>query len=172
MREIMVTINITSDINIPNNSIAIIKPDLLGVTSLEIKLGNSAVFLKNNMLCYANSCALVRDADFRVHLHKITTETLVITGDDDSVTNVAQAEELVKNIPNASLKVIPARHLSSTELPKEYAGKKYPTKYYLKEDSAIDIHGDTDFTEPQMKGIIRKRSKVIGYFMDNGNIWN
>ncbi len=48
MREIMVTINITSDINIPDNSIAIIKPDLLGITSLEIKLGNSAVFLKNN----------------------------------------------------------------------------------------------------------------------------
>lgn len=80
-----------------------------------------AVFLKNNALGYANSCAAVRDGDFRKHLHKITTETLIITGNEDEVTNVAQAEELVKNIPNASLKVLPARHLSSTELPEEYA---------------------------------------------------
>jgi 3-oxoadipate enol-lactonase / 4-carboxymuconolactone decarboxylase len=80
-----------------------------------------AVFLKNNALGYANSCAAVRDADFRDDLYKITAETLVITGDEDVVTNVAQAEELVKKIPNASLKVLPARHLSSTELPKEYA---------------------------------------------------
>lgn len=80
-----------------------------------------AAFLKNNAFGYANSCAAVRDADFRDHLHKITTETLVITGNEDVVTNVAQAEELVKSIPNASLKVLPARHLSSTELPEIYA---------------------------------------------------
>ena len=79
------------------------------------------VFLKNNIFGYTNSCAAVRDADFRDYLHKITVETLVITGDEDVVTNVAQAEVLAKNIPNASLKVLPARHLSSTELPKEYA---------------------------------------------------
>jgi phospholipid/cholesterol/gamma-HCH transport system substrate-binding protein len=48
MREIMVNINITSDIDIPNNSIAIIKPNPLGITNLEIKLGDSNVFLKNN----------------------------------------------------------------------------------------------------------------------------
>lgn len=80
-----------------------------------------AVFLKNNALGYANSCAAVRDADFKEHINKITAETLVITGDEDAVTNVAQAEVLVKNIPNAILKVLPARHLSSTELPAEYA---------------------------------------------------
>jgi len=48
MREILVTLNITSDINIPNNSIAVIKPNLLGTTALEIKLGDSKVFLKHN----------------------------------------------------------------------------------------------------------------------------
>jgi len=46
---------------------------------------------------------------------------LVITGDEDPVTNVEQAEFLAKNIPNATLKILPARHLASTELPKEYA---------------------------------------------------
>jgi 3-oxoadipate enol-lactonase/4-carboxymuconolactone decarboxylase len=80
-----------------------------------------AVFVKNNVLGYANCCAAVRDADFRDDLHKIKSETLVITGNEDLVTNVAQAEELVKNIPNAHLIILPARHLSSTELPERYA---------------------------------------------------
>lgn len=54
-------------------------------------------------------------------LQNNTVETLVITGDEDPVTNVEQAEFLANNIPNASLKVLHARHLASTELPKEYA---------------------------------------------------
>ncbi|MEP7165647.1 MAG: MlaD family protein [Ferruginibacter sp.] len=48
MREIFVNLNITSDINIPDNSIAVIKPNLLGTTSVEVKLGDSHVYLKNN----------------------------------------------------------------------------------------------------------------------------
>jgi 3-oxoadipate enol-lactonase/4-carboxymuconolactone decarboxylase len=80
-----------------------------------------AVFVKNNALGYANSCAAVRDADFRNDLHKITAETLVITGNEDAVTNVEQAKELVKNIPNANLEILAARHLSSTELPEVYS---------------------------------------------------
>jgi len=57
MREILVDINITSDINIPNNSIAIIKPNPLGTTSLDIKLGDSKVYLKNkdNVITEANA---------------------------------------------------------------------------------------------------------------------
>lgn len=81
-----------------------------------------ADFIQNNALGYANCCAAVRDADFRDHLHKISAHTLVITGNEDVVTNAEQAEVLAKKIPNASLKILKARHLSSTELPKEYAG--------------------------------------------------
>ncbi|MFN8347005.1 MAG: 3-oxoadipate enol-lactonase [Spirosomataceae bacterium] len=80
-----------------------------------------AMFLRSHVQGYANCCAAIRDADFREQLQHITVETLVITGDEDPVTNVEQAEFLVKNIPNARLKVLPARHLASTELPKEYA---------------------------------------------------
>ncbi len=47
MREILVNMTITKDLDIPDNSIAIIKPDLLGTTSVEIKLGDSKVYLKN-----------------------------------------------------------------------------------------------------------------------------
>lgn len=47
MRSIAVAFNITKDINIPNNSIAVIKPNPLGITSVEIILGNSMQMLKN-----------------------------------------------------------------------------------------------------------------------------
>lgn len=46
MRRIMVELNITKDINIPSNSIALIKPNPLGTTSIEIKLGDAATNLK------------------------------------------------------------------------------------------------------------------------------
>lgn len=48
MRHIDVELNITKDILIPDNSIAIIQPNPIGTTSIEIKLGDSKIFLKNN----------------------------------------------------------------------------------------------------------------------------
>ena len=47
MREILVDLNITKDIDIPKNSIAIIKSNPLGTTSVEIKLGDVVENLKN-----------------------------------------------------------------------------------------------------------------------------
>ena len=47
MREILVDLNITKDIDIPKNSIAIIKSNPIGTTSVEIKLGDAVENLKN-----------------------------------------------------------------------------------------------------------------------------
>ncbi|GEL11032.1 4-carboxymuconolactone decarboxylase /3-oxoadipate enol-lactonase [Flavobacterium glycines] len=80
-----------------------------------------AMFLNTDVLGYANCCAAVRDADFRADLHKITSKILVITGDEDTVTNIEHAEFLVKQIPDATLSILPARHLSATELPEQFA---------------------------------------------------
>ena len=80
-----------------------------------------AMFLRSNVDGYSNCCCAIRDADFREKLQSLSVETLVITGDEDPVTNVEQAEFLVSKIPNARLKVLHARHLAATELPKEYA---------------------------------------------------
>jgi len=80
-----------------------------------------AMFLRSDILGYSNCCAAIRDADFRESLSQVSVETLVITGDEDPVTNVAQAEFIAENIPNARLKILHARHLASTELPEEYA---------------------------------------------------
>jgi phospholipid/cholesterol/gamma-HCH transport system substrate-binding protein len=47
MKRIVVTVNITKDINIPDNSLGVVTPNILGTTTLEIQLGNSPTFLKN-----------------------------------------------------------------------------------------------------------------------------
>lgn len=57
MRRILVNMNITKDINIPKNSIAIIKPDLLGTPSIDIKLGDEVNNLKNNDTVYTEASA-------------------------------------------------------------------------------------------------------------------
>ncbi|MDB2701484.1 3-oxoadipate enol-lactonase [Flavobacteriaceae bacterium] len=79
------------------------------------------LFLANKTAGYSACCAAIGAADFRSKIKKITAETLIVTGDEDAVTNVVQAEGLQKEIPNAKLKIFPARHLPSTELPIEYA---------------------------------------------------
>jgi len=47
MRRIVVALSMTHTLNIPDNSVAIITPSLLGTTSVEIKLGNSNAFKKD-----------------------------------------------------------------------------------------------------------------------------
>ncbi len=48
MKQILVNMNITKDVNIPTNSIALINSTLLGVTSIEIKLGDATSFIPKN----------------------------------------------------------------------------------------------------------------------------
>jgi phospholipid/cholesterol/gamma-HCH transport system substrate-binding protein len=62
MREIIVAMTITKDINIPSNSIATIKSSLLGTPSIEIALGNGSTFLKNkDSILTDNSAGIVDD---------------------------------------------------------------------------------------------------------------
>ena len=79
------------------------------------------LFLANRIDGYTACCAAIGAADFRDAIKTISVETLIITGDEDTVTNVAAAEKMQEEIPNAKLKVFHARHLPSTELPTEYA---------------------------------------------------
>lgn len=48
MKEMTVSISIDKEINIPNNSIALIVPNPLAVTKIDIKLGDGKGYLKNN----------------------------------------------------------------------------------------------------------------------------
>lgn len=79
------------------------------------------IFLANSIAGYTACCGALGAADFREDIKNISVETLIITGDEDEVTNVGQAEALQKEIAGAQLKVFNARHLPSTELPAYYA---------------------------------------------------
>lgn len=46
LKRIIVTVELTQDVLIPNNSLAVINPSLLGSVSLEVKLGNSTKYLQ------------------------------------------------------------------------------------------------------------------------------
>lgn len=48
MKQILVNMNISKDVNIPTNSIALINSTLLGVTSIEIKLGDATTYIPKN----------------------------------------------------------------------------------------------------------------------------
>ena len=80
-----------------------------------------AMFLRNDVLGYSNCCTAVRDADFSEELGKISTETLVIAGSEDASTTISDGEFLVNHIPNARLKILQAKHVSSTEFPAAFA---------------------------------------------------
>ena len=47
MREIVVTVNLSKDVNIPSNSLAVINPNLLGNPVMEIQLGSATTYLKS-----------------------------------------------------------------------------------------------------------------------------
>lgn len=46
LKRIVVTVELTKDVLIPTNSLAVINPSLLGSVSLEVKLGNANTYLK------------------------------------------------------------------------------------------------------------------------------
>lgn len=79
------------------------------------------MFLQNKALGYAHCCAAIRDADFRSDLGKVSTSTLVITGDKDPVTTVADAEWMVERIPHAQLAILAAKHIPSIEQAEAFA---------------------------------------------------
>ncbi|MFC6085038.1 bifunctional 3-oxoadipate enol-lactonase/4-carboxymuconolactone decarboxylase PcaDC [Sphaerisporangium aureirubrum] len=65
---------------------------------------------------YALACDAIAEFDLRDHLPKVTARTLVIAGDRDPATPVAQAELLAERIPRARLAVVQdAAHLANVE---------------------------------------------------------
>ncbi len=75
MKEILVNMNMTKDVNIPVNSIAIIKPSLLGITSVEITLGDAKTYLpKNDTIATAASSGIFTDVLSKVDpiLYQVT----------------------------------------------------------------------------------------------------
>ncbi|MBK8495183.1 MAG: MCE family protein [Chitinophagaceae bacterium] len=75
MKVILVNMNMTKDVNIPVNSIAIIKPSLLGITSVEITLGDAKQYIpKNDTIATEASSGIFTDVLSKVDpvLYQVT----------------------------------------------------------------------------------------------------
>ncbi|MEB6538779.1 3-oxoadipate enol-lactonase [Serratia plymuthica] len=62
---------------------------------------------------YAACCDALAQADLRDQTRQMARPMLVIAGEHDPVTTVADAEFLVANAPHARLNVLPASHISN-----------------------------------------------------------
>jgi 3-oxoadipate enol-lactonase len=82
------------------------------------------VFVRNDLDCYAATCAMLGDADLRDFLAKIEVPVAIIVGEEDYATPVDAARELQHAIKDATLTVLPAaRHLTPIECPAAVAAK-------------------------------------------------
>lgn len=69
---------------------------------------------------YASCCEALAKADVREQLKDITVPVLVIAGQQDPVTTVADGQFMVDRIPNAKLFEIDASHISNVEKPEDF----------------------------------------------------
>jgi len=69
---------------------------------------------------YAGSCAALRDADLRADLHRITAETMVVTGVHDRATPPAEGDDLRRRIARCRGLSLEAAHLSNVEQPQAF----------------------------------------------------
>lgn len=77
-----------------------------------------AVFVKNDVRAYAESCRMLGAADLRAVLPTIAVPTRIVVGEEDYATPPAMAEALHAGIAGSTLTVIPGgRHLTPLEVP-------------------------------------------------------
>jgi 3-oxoadipate enol-lactonase len=76
------------------------------------------IFVANDFECYAQSCALLGDADLRPYLPIFRMPVSIVVGEEDQATPPAMARELHDAIPQSILVVVPgAKHLTPIECP-------------------------------------------------------
>ncbi len=78
----------------------------------------SAQLLATNVDGYCAACAVLRDTDLHLSAPRIGAPTLIIAGEYDEATPLAQATQLQSLIAGSQLYVVPqAGHLSNIEQP-------------------------------------------------------
>jgi 3-oxoadipate enol-lactonase/4-carboxymuconolactone decarboxylase len=79
-------------------------------------------FLKLNPEGYAGGCAAIRDMALLDRITGIAVPTLVIAGTEDIATPFeGHGSEILKRIPGAQLKMMPAAHIAPVEMPDAFA---------------------------------------------------
>ncbi len=72
---------------------------------------------RGNAEGYAGCCEALAQADLRTQIHLIPNATLIIAGQHDPVTTVADAAFMRQQIEGSALVTLPASHLSNVEAP-------------------------------------------------------
>ena len=69
---------------------------------------------------YASCCDAIGSSDLRLHLGRITSPTLIIAGEFDPATTVADGQAMHDAIAGSELVVLPVSHISNVEAPQDY----------------------------------------------------
>lgn len=80
-----------------------------------------SVLLGTSPIGYTGCCAAIRDMDQRPVAGLNQLPTLVIAGDQDAATTVADAEFLAESAASGHLEILAAAHLSNAEVPDQFA---------------------------------------------------
>ena len=75
---------------------------------------------KLNPLGYAACCDALAESDLRDQISRIAAPTLLVAGEWDPVTTVADAQAMQASIPGSKVAVVPASHLSNLEAPEAF----------------------------------------------------
>ena len=90
----------------------------------EIVNALTAVYLANDLDCFAAACTLLGDADLRPHLASFRMPVAIVVGEEDYATPLASAQQLHQAIPQSTLAILPgARHLTPVECPEQIASR-------------------------------------------------
>jgi 3-oxoadipate enol-lactonase len=90
----------------------------------ELVSATAAVFVANDLDCYAATCVMLGEADLRPYLPTLHMPVHVIVGEEDYATPVAHARHLHEAIKGSTLTIIPgARHLTPVECPDQIAAR-------------------------------------------------
>ena len=107
---------------------------------------------------YAACCAALRDADLRTDIRRIPVPTLIITGQSDPVTTVADGLFIGQEVPNALLVQLRAAHLSAVEAADAFA------------DAVLAfLTGPTDQLTIFEKGMAMRRAVLGDAHVDRAN---
>jgi 3-oxoadipate enol-lactonase len=98
-------------------------PSTLLETNGPIIAGIRAVLLATDPQGFAGSYAAVRDMDMRRTIALISSPTLVIAGQYDTVTLPSHSELIAATVPGAKLVVLPVVHLSNWEAPEDFMSR-------------------------------------------------
>ncbi|MDV2117985.1 3-oxoadipate enol-lactonase [Alcaligenes faecalis] len=75
---------------------------------------------KLDPLGYAACCDALAESDLRDQISRIAAPTLLVAGQWDPVTTVADAQAMQASIPGSKVAVVPASHLSNLEAPEAF----------------------------------------------------